>query len=278
MIGTLTKGILPAAVCCVFSANSFASTADTSSQESNFLDRVSGTIAIDYSRNAYDSSSYKARRSTGISMGLRYTTDADISFGVNGRTQYSYDLEEGWFEQDIWLSAAKGNIFKPYEWLTIGGDVRAAIPVSEFSDKTKLNTALRGAVTFAFDLSSWVDGLRFTYQPRVMKNFHKYKTAGGQNLVEWDLSSYYELAYGYKDWSFIVGAINAHTWTYKGNYNHPSLTHQEYLGYQLTDSFSFGVGHTNSISFFDPSRGPAPVTRLLDYKNSTFYALAVYSF
>ncbi|MCE2593500.1 hypothetical protein K6Y31_01550 [Motilimonas cestriensis] len=276
MIWKFSQGILPAALCCVLSNNAFAQSSE--STESSVFDRISGSIAVDYSRNAYDSDSYKARRSTGISYGLSYTTENDIALGVNGRTQYSYDQEIGWFPQDYWLSISKSNLYQPTEWLTIGGDIRAAIPVSEYSDKTKLNTAVRGAVTFAVDLSAWAEGLSFTFQPRLLKNFHQYKTAGGRNLVEYDAGAYYGLAYDYQDWTFSASAINNHTWTYKGNYNHPSISHQEYIGYQVTSKVSLGVGHTNSVSFFDPSRGPSPVSRLLDYKHSTFYALAVYSF
>ena len=268
--------LLPSLLCGAFSASALANA--PAPAEKTFVDRLSGDITVDYSRNAYKSSSYNAQRSTGLNLRLNYTTDNNVTLTATGRTQYSYDKEIGWFPQDYWFSATKADIYKPTDWLNIGGDIRAALPLSELSDKTKLQTAVRGALIFGFDLSSWLEGLRFTYQPRALKNFHEYKTAGGRNLVEYDLSSYYELLYLYDKWFFLASATNNHSWTYKGNYNHPGLTHLEHIGYSITDKISIGAGHTNSISFFDPNQGPSPINHLLDYKHSTFYVLTTYKF
>lgn len=262
----------------------YALAASASAQESTqeadaqLVDHLFGGIAVDYSRNAYDDSSYRANRSAGMNLRLGYKSDDNYRIMVSGGGSHRFDGQEGWFTNDYWVSFAKPDIFKPTEWLTIGADGRFSVPISEYSRKTDLNTAIRGALNFSFNLSGLTEGLSFTFQPRLMTNFHEYKTAGSVNLTQFTFGSLYSLNYGYSKWSFGLTAINNHSWTYNGTYKSPDLTHIEHIGYQLSDSWSLGVGHTNSTNFFDPDRGPSPESQIFDTKSSTFYGTVIYAF
>ncbi len=251
------------------------------SEDTQVLDHLYGGITLDYSRNAFEGGSHQVHESSGVGIRLGYKTDNNVRFSLSGGSTYEFKTPyegDGWYSKDLWLSVSKSDIFKPTSWLNIGADLRGMIPTSEYSDKVELNTALRGAVTFGFNLAGIADGLRFTFQPRLKKNFHEYTGNSGVNYTEYTLGTLYSLGYGISDWSISVTAINPHSWTYDGTYKNPSLTHIEEIGYQLTDSFSLSLGHTNSTSFFDADRGPSATSQLFDLKSSTFYGTVSYSF
>ncbi|MCP4321573.1 MAG: hypothetical protein GY951_03705 [Psychromonas sp.] len=268
--------VLPVMASCVLSSTLYAQ--EESNENDQLVDHLFGGVSIDYSRNAFKDSSYKANRSAGMNLRLGYKNDNNLRMMLSGGASYRLDGEEGLFTNDYWFSVGKSDIFQPTSWLTIGADGRIALPISEFSRKTELNTAIRGAVSFNFNLENSLKGLRFTFQPRLKANFHEYKTAGNVNLTQYSASTLYALNYGYEKWSFGITAINTHNWTYKGTYKTPNLTHIEHIGYQISDNWNVGIGHTNSTNFFDPDRGPSPESQIFDVKSSTFYGTLIYSF
>jgi hypothetical protein len=258
-----------------------ATSEQVQSEGTQVLDHLYGDITLDYSRNAFEGGSYQVDESSGVGILLGYKTDNNVRFSLSGGSTYEFKTPyegAGWYSKDLWLSVSKSDIFKATDWLNIGGDFRGMIPTSEYSNKVDLNTAIRAAVTFSFNLASIADGLRFTFQPRLKKNFHEFTGNSGVNYTEYTLDTLYSLRYGASKWSLSVTAINPHSWTYDGTYKNPRLTHIEEIGYQLTNSFSLSLGHTNSTSFFDTDRGPSATSQLFDLKNSTFYGKVGYSF
>lgn len=129
------------------------------------------------------------------------------------------------------------------------------------------------------DLDSLASTLEFTWQPRLMKNFHEYKTRGGQTLKEWTLENLLSLDYNpWEKWSFNASLVLHSYRTYSGNRKKDDYIHSESVYYQLNDAWSFGLMYSNSGIVYDLERGATGSISLYDKRNATWSLLLDYSF
>ncbi|MFA0070657.1 hypothetical protein AB4344_22965, partial [Vibrio breoganii] len=80
-----------------------------------------------------------------------------------------------------------------------------------------------------------IEGLSLSNTLLLRKNFHEYKTAGGNQLIEYQLSSQFPLDYVFaEDFYFNIFVMPRQSWDYNGNTFDPTLLHGEEVGYQIT--------------------------------------------
>lgn len=239
----------------------------------------SGVLELDYTSNFYEHNSYYENRTAGLSGELEYRFANDSKFDLNLAGLHSFDNPKGQYWQDGWVKYGKSEIFNLTESLTLGLYGSARIPLSEQSRKDDLHTSLRLAAPLTLDLEAITDGLEFTWQPRVMKNFHRYKTRGGSSLKEWTLENLLSLDYsGWERWSLNASLVlNSHR-TYQGARKRDDYIHSESVYYDLDDSWSVGLMYSNTGIVYDLERGAAGSIDLFDKRNATWSVLLDYSF
>ena len=251
--------------------------ADESSSENE--SRWGGLLEADYTSNFYERGSYHEARTAGLTGVVDYTFVNDSKLSLNLAGIHSLDNPKGQYWRDGWLKYGNSELFELSSWATLGMDGSIRLPMSEQSKKDDLHTSLRVATPLSIDLGALLTSLEFTWQPRLMKNFHEYKTRGGQTLKEWTLENLLSLDYAPWDkWSFNVSMVLNSHWTYSGNRKKDDYIHSESVFYELNDSWSVGLMYSNTGIVYDLERGATGSVSLYDEQNATWSLLVDYSF
>lgn len=245
--------------------------------------RWSGFISLDYSQNKYKSDTYLADRSYSGTAIIRYALSKDSRLQGVFSGYYTNDGdtygEQGSFWNDSSLSWSKNNVWKPHKNIKMSTELRAILPTSERSQRQDLELGLRGGMRFSFNLSQYLDGLYLGNSIRLRKNFHEYKSAGGQRLSEYQLSNVFTLDYFFAPrFNFSTYVIARKSWDYNGNGQYPDLIHGEEFGYHLAENLDLALGMTNGITYYNNERGTDPIHDLIDLDKVNFYFVANYQF
>ncbi|MCG7496529.1 hypothetical protein MHO82_06620 [Vibrio sp. Of7-15] len=236
------------------------------------------SLGLDYSRNGHNNSHHLADRNLSANASIRYNLNSDTYFTAEVSGLHRYDGKQGDYWNDIWLTAKKKNVWNPTKNIDMSIGSRVLIPISDTSQKTDLNTAIRGDITFSLSLDDLLKNLQLSDSVRLQKNFHKYTTAGHQLLEEYRVSNVLSVDYYKNKWFFSINFVTSTSWDYRGTSHSPKLTHAEEIGYQFHDNFSAAVGMTNSATYYDPDRGPNPLNTLFDLKDPTYYITLNYNY
>ena len=252
-------------------------------QEKDVNNPWSGYLSADYSRNGYKDSASLANRSASATAVVRYavTDKSRLQLVVSGYHQEDGDTygTRGQFWNDSSVSWARNGLFTPTEDSSVSGEARLILPTSKASRRNDLKLGARLKLRWSAPFDNWMDGLTLSNTLLLRKNFHEYKTAGGNQLVEYRVSNQLSLDYSFADdFYFSVYLMPRQSWDYHGNTFDPTLMHGEEIGYQLSKKISLAVGMTNGVSYFDPERGPDPLNDLVDLKKSTYYVTMNYQF
>ncbi|MFR9720903.1 hypothetical protein ACL00X_16240 [Aeromonas diversa] len=238
-----------------------------------------GSLEFDYTSNFYEPGSYNEMRTAGLNGILDYRFENGSKASINLAGTHSFDNPKGQYWKDGWLKYGNSDLFTLTDSITLGLDGSLRLPMSEQSRKDDLHTSLRVATPLSIDLANLLDGLEFTWQPRLMKNFHEYQTRGGRSLKEWTLENLLSLDYtGWERWSFNASLVfNSHR-TYQGARQKDDYIHAESVYYDLTDNWSIGLMYSNAGIVYDLERGGTGSIELFDKRNATWSALISYSF
>lgn len=238
-----------------------------------------GLLEADYTSNFYKRGSYHEARTIGLTGIVDYTFINDSKLSLNLAGFHSLDNPKGQYWRDGWLKYGHSELFDLNSWATLGMDGSIRLPMSEQSKKDDLHTSLRVATPLTIDLGLLLTSLEFTWQPRVMKNFHEYKTRGGQTLKEWTLENLLSLDYAPWDkWSFNASLVLNSHWSYSGNRKKDDYIHSESLFYEFNESWSVGLMYSNTGIVYDLERGATGSVSLYDKQNATWSLLVDYSF
>ncbi|MFA0480063.1 hypothetical protein AB4648_15065 [Vibrio splendidus] len=243
----------------------------------------SGYISADYSRNGYEDSASLANRSASATGVVRYSFSDKSRLQVVASGYHLSDGDEygtrGQFWNDTSISWGRNGLFKPTDGSSLSGEVRVILPTSKWSRRNDLTLGTRLKVRWSAPFDNWIEGLSLSNTLLLRKNFHEYKTAGGNQLIEYQLSSQFSLDYVFaEDFYFNIFVMPRQSWNYNGSTFDPTLLHGEEVGYQITKSLSISAGLTNGISYYNPERGSNPLNDLVDLKKTTYYAVINYQF
>lgn len=248
----------------------------------------SSILSVDYSWTKYDEKSLLSDRAltnrtlSGYGI-IRYSIDSDTRVQAIISGYHAYDNGplglRGDLINDMWLSYSKNNLWTPTKNFKMSGEARIAIPLSKRSEREDLKTAVRIGLRFSLDLSDYVEGLYISDYIRARKNFHKYKTAGEQRLIEHQLSNIFAIDYYFADkWSVSTNILYRQGWNYHNGQPAASILHSGQIGYQIKKDMDIALGLTNSATYYSPEQGPDPLDSLTDIDKSTFYFTINYLF
>lgn len=155
--------------------------------------------------------------------------------------------------------------------LKLSPSITTVLPTSE---KSKRNEELNFGLEFNASLSyRLTNDLSISYLPRVVKNFHEYKTSRTNGVnTEYKIVQFYAASYAISEkWSFDPTLIYSTTWSYSGRRRNPSYTSILEIGYSVNDTVSLAMGTIQGGSVFDRENGPNEQIELYDENESTIY-------
>lgn len=241
----------------------------------------SGYISADYSRNAYKDNSPLANRSASMTGVVRYALGESSRLQLIASGYHKWDGNtygsRGQFWSDTSISYAKSNLFKPTDDSSVSGELRVILPTSKSSRRNDLKVGTRAKLRWSAPFDNWLEGLTISNSLSVQKNFHEYKTAGGNQLIEYRVSNQLSLDYGFaEDFYINFYLMPRQSWNYQGNRLNPDLIWGSEIGYQVNKKISMSLGMTNGISYVDHEKGPDPINDLFDLDKSTYFVTVNY--
>ncbi|WP_261817694.1 hypothetical protein [Vibrio gallicus] len=256
---------------------------DDVQSEQTFTPSWVGAVSVTYADNW--ANDYRDNRNVDFDLQLGYQFTNNFSAGViTGAyyldTQYcSTHTKDYWCASSTYLYANYANLYQFGDFTTVGLKGRILLPTSQYSRDTELYFGTSVYVPFSFDVNRYIDGLSLVFQPSATKYFNKYESIGGSNLVEYTfglgLASSYQIT---DNLSFSFSMTDSYYITYQGYTKYPTISHSEEFDYTFTDNLYVGLGYTNSAQYFNPDKGPNPVSGLFDDKDPNYYVSVGYSF
>ncbi len=262
-----------------FMSASFAAESDESDKENS---NWTGYIATTYQNNWADD--YRNEPQVDIDLKVGYEFTDDFSAGVITGAYYldtrycSTHTKDYWCASPTYLYSKFSDIYKLGDFASIDLKGNVLLPTTQYAQDTHLYFGLVLATPLDIEVDRYIDGLDLVFTPSITKYFNKYKTAGNTNLTEYTFSLGLSSSYQITDkLTFTFSALNSHYVTYKGDTLYPSISHSEELGYDINDDLYVGIGYSNNAQFYNPDRGPNPISGLFDDKDPHYYLTFSYS-
>ncbi|EPP4295521.1 hypothetical protein ACUP6R_001254 [Vibrio navarrensis] len=255
--------------------NSGAESTQTEESASCFVCNVSGAVSLSYDTNIYNKDDHRSVRNLSWSGDLSYklSSNTKVYFSTGGYR--AFEDETGTYATDSVLGLSYSNLYNFGETGKIGASGQFTIPTSESSEKDELQTAFRLSVPVT--LTAW--DIDFSISPRLRKNFHKYKTAGGKSLTEWTYSLSTSAVKSWDSLSIGITALGGNTVSYQGTRrNSWNYEGSLYADYSFSDSWSMTLTASSSGFYQDAERGTIGNIDLLDQENASYTATVTFSF
>jgi len=167
------------AVSVLLSSPAWADDNKEEQEEKSAWSDFGGSLSLSYDTNIYDPDDHRSVRSLSWSGGLNYRFTNNITGYLSTGGYRAYENKTGDFATDSVIGASYSGLYEFGETGKIGASGQFTIPTSEASRKDELQTAFRLATPVS--MKPW--GVNVSITPRLRKNFHKYKTAGGRSLT-----------------------------------------------------------------------------------------------
>ncbi|KJR21695.1 hypothetical protein BOO91_12045 [Vibrio navarrensis] len=255
--------------------NSGAESTKTEESASCFVCNVSGAVSLSYDTNIYNKDDHRSVRNLSWSGDLSYklSSNTKVYFSTGGYR--AFEDETGTYATDSVLGLSYSNLYNFGETGKIGASGQFTIPTSESSEKDELQTAFRLSVPVA--LTAW--DIDFSISPRLRKNFHKYKTAGGKSLTEWTYSLSTSVSKSWESFSAGVSILGGNTISYQGTRRSSwSYGASVWGAYSFSDNWSASLEAATSGVYQDAERGTLGNIDLFDQDKASYIATLTFSF
>ncbi|KYN24926.1 hypothetical protein AUQ44_03595 [Vibrio cidicii] len=255
--------------------NSGAESTQTEESASCFVCNVSGAVSLSYDTNIYNKDDHRSVRNLSWSGDLSYklSSNTKVYFSTGGYR--AFEDETGTYATDSVLGLSYSNLYNFGETGKIGASGQFTIPTSESSEKDELQTAFRLSVPVT--LTAW--DINFSISPRLRKNFHKYKTAGGKSLTEWTYSLSTSASKSWESFSSGVSILGGNTISYQGTRRSSwSYGVSIWGAYSFSDNWSASLEAATSGAYQDAERGTLGNIDLFDQDKASYIATLTFSF
>ncbi|CCN71916.1 hypothetical protein [Vibrio nigripulchritudo] len=236
--------------------------------------KYGGSLSLGYQTNIYHPDDYRSSRA--LNWNARFSaTEGKLTTFITTGAYRALEDKTGDFFTDTAIGLSYSSIGKFGETGNVGISGQLTVPTSETSRKQNLNTALR----LALPISLKVSDVNLSVSPRLRKNFHSYKTAGGSSLSEWIYSISAGGSYSMGDFSISASVLGGNSISYQGT-RRSSFTYAGSLSgsYRATDYLSLSLSASSSGVYTDAERGTLGNIDLFDSENATYVATATFSF
>lgn len=237
--------------------------------------KLGGSLTFGYESNIYDKDDHRSVRNLSWDLSLNSPINKQYKvYFVTGAYRALED-ETGDFWNDSLIKLKRYSIYNFGESGTIDLSGQLTIPTSEASRDDDLQTALRIDLPVGFKV--WEADI--SVSPRIRKNFHQYKTAGGRSLTEWIYSLSMTADYSRNKFSTGVSALAGNTVSYQGTRRDTfDYGASAYVEYQFTDVLSGSLSASTSGFYTDAERGNLGDLELFDSDKAIFGANISLSF
>ncbi|MGF1710337.1 hypothetical protein L4C37_07090 [Vibrio kagoshimensis] len=237
--------------------------------------KLGGSVSLAYDTNIYNKDDYRAVRNISWGGSLSYRFNQDYRAYLSSGGYRALENETGTFANDTVIGLSRSGLFTFGETGSIGMSGQFTIPTSETSKNDELNTAFRLAIPVSFKAL----GIDFSIAPRLRKNFHEYKTAGGKSLTEWTYSLSTGASYKFEKLVIGISALGGNSQSYQGtrrdSFNYGGSI---YGSYQATDSIGISLTGATSGFYADAEQGTLGNIDLFDADRASYIAEITYSF
>lgn len=168
------------------------------------------------------------------------------------------------------LSWNRSNIAK-WNRVSVAGTVTAVYPTNK---DAKVRDEMLGGIELSPTIVTKVnDKLSFVYIPRVIRNFHKYKTNRiNVNNTQYQLMQIASLTYQFNDKVSVSPLlIYFDSWSYYGTQQDDAFMTQVEVNYSYSPKLQLGAGIMNSGVVYTTEMGPDQSVELYDENSSSIY-------
>lgn len=206
----------------------------------------------------------------GASVSLRSNKGYKFAFSFSGTKNLRNDRK---FTAGNYSLAVSKSLFKPTEFISIGGKASATLPTSENSTKIKqLRTAISAQTPITWDgAQAGMENFSVTYMPKTVLYFHTYETdLNGSSNTQYKLQNFLILDYGFTDrLSASLTNIYMRNFTYAGNTT-DIFAFDQSISYSISKNLGASIGHSiggNALA----ADGQSSDVKLYDEELSTWY-------
>ncbi|WP_159738289.1 hypothetical protein [Vibrio atypicus] len=270
------QGTVALALTALFSSPSWAEGNNNEEQPpESAWSNLGGSLSLSYDTNIYNPDDYRSERSLSWSGSLNYRFTDNITGYLSTGGYRAYENQTGDFATDSVIGASYSGLYEFGETGKIGASGQFTIPTSEASRKDELQTAFRLATPVS--MKPW--GVNVSITPRLRKNFHKYKTAGGRSLTEWTYSVSSSVSKSWDSLTLGISALGGNTISYQGT-RRSSWTYGGSLfgSYSISKNWSASLSASTSGVYQDAERGTLGNIDLFDQDNASYRATVTFSF
>ncbi|MBD1556565.1 hypothetical protein HC752_06415 [Vibrio sp. S9_S30] len=248
--------------------------ANSAVQEEVVETQYGGSLSFAYQTNIYHPDDYRSSRALNWSAIFSATEGKLTAFITTGAYRALED-RTGDFFTDTAMGLSYSSLGKFWETGNVGISGQLTVPTSETSRKQSLNTAFRLALPISFKISE----VGLSFSPRIRKNFHSYKTAGGSSLSEWIYSISAGVNYSVNKFNFGASLLGGNSISYQGT-RRSSFTYggSLYGSYKATDYLSLSLSASSNGVYADAERGTLGNIDLFNSEKAIYVATATFSF
>ncbi|MCW8330765.1 hypothetical protein MD588_18400 [Photobacterium sp. SDRW27] len=236
---------------------------------------IDGSFSIGYDSNFYDKDDYRSERNLSWDLSLQLPLSEQYKLYLATGAYRALEDETGDFWNDTIIGLTRYSILSFGETGSVDIAGQFTIPTSETSRKDDLITAFRIAMPVSIEYGN----TNLSMTPRIRKNFHRYKTAGGRSLTEWIYGISLAADYSADKFSAGLSALAGNTISYQGT-RRDSFDYgtSAYVAYQFTDIVSGALGISSSGFYTDAERGNLGDLELFDADKAVYNATISFSF
>lgn len=217
---------------------------------SSLFTRWGANFSVGYNTNLY--TDHREDRSLSWNLGLNTSFMEVYQLYLSTGGYRSFDTNRGDFNTDTLLGAISPSLYQFGETGKVKIKGQLTLPTSEYSQDTKLITALRLELPVSFKYQDIGLGL----SPKIKKNFHQYETIGDSSLTEWTYSLSVWANYAWSDFAVGISSLGGKTVSYQGTVRDTlNYSGSIYIAYSWTDHLSTTFSAANAGYYADTERG-----------------------
>lgn len=231
---------------------------------------IGGEFSTTYTTNQYEKDDHRSLRSFNWSGTISQKLSERYSTYISSGGYRGYEDETGDFLTDTVIGLADSNLATIGMTGKLKHNIQVTLPTSEQSKKDDLYSAIRLAIIYS-DSSKELD---YYISPRIRKNFHKYKTAGGKSLEEWVGSLSIGAKYKWLDYTIEASLLGGTLWTYQNTRRDWKYSGSLSGTWDITKNLYTSLSLSNSGVYFDAEKGTIGDIDLFNERTAS-YSLSI---
>lgn len=235
-----------------------------------FLERVSGVANFNLVTDMRTFEDPEKTNSTTLEFSSSYSINKTDNFSLFFIATKNLNQDRELSFSNTMLSWGRSNIFK-WNKVNFSNRITLVYPTNKNAKvRDELIAGIQLSPTFT---SSPINKLSVVYIPRLIKNFHKFKTNRENSVnTEYQIMQVAALTYQFNDkFSFSPTLLYFDSWSYFGTQKDDVFLSILQLSYNYSKNVQIGIGMSNSGAVYTTEFGPDQNLQFYDENSSTVY-------